>query len=322
MSSIKSYEKNKHLIGEQINNWKILDIIADSDKTHTYAIAQCKCGTIKELRLSYIINNKIIDCGCGFKERQKEKTLKKYEYLINTSINGWTILNIIPPDENHKKTFAMCKCQCGTIKEVRISYILDGRSKDCGCGRKNTISNLFSKDLVGQRFGKLLVVENIEGRSKTGRKLYKCLCDCGNEIILHTNQLTTHHTNSCGCLLSYYNMCIKQWLTDNKIKFKAEYTIRYNCTTYRFDFFLPDYNLFIEYDGKQHFEPVRYYTQSDEEMIQAFQETQKRDAIKNKYCEENNINLLRIPYWEKDNIETIIINHLQRLNEKGFANIA
>ena len=37
------------------------------------------------------------------------------------------------------------------------------------------------------------------------------------------------------------------------------------------------------------------------------------------YCEENNINLLRIPYWEKENVESIINNHLQRLSEKGFA---
>ena len=43
---------------------------------------------------------------------------------------------------------------------------------------------------------------------------------------------------------------------------------------------------------------------------------------KNKYCEDNNINLLRIPYWEKENIETIINNHLQRLSEKGFIKVA
>ena len=54
-------------------------------------------------------------------------------------------------------------------------------------------------------------------------------------------------------------------------------------------------------------------------MEQTFQETQKRDKIKNRYCEQNQINLLRIPYWEKENIETIINNHLQRLSEKGFA---
>ena len=39
--------------------------------------------------------------------------------------------------------------------------------------------------------------------------------------------------------------------------------------------------------------------------------------IKNEYCEKHNINILRIPYWEKQNIESIIYNYLQRLNEKA-----
>lgn len=50
-------------------------------------------------------------------------------------------------------------------------------------------------------------------------------------------------------------------------------------------------------------------------------ETQRRDKIKNTYCKENNINLLRIPYWESKNIKTIINNYLQRLNEKGSNNL-
>ena len=78
------------------------------------------------------------------------------------------------------------------------------------------------------------------------------------------------------------------------------------------------YNLFIEYDGEQHYKPVRYYNQSDEQMNLSFKKTQEHDEIKNCYCKENKINLLRIPYWEKENIETIINNHLQRLSEKGF----
>ena len=82
---------------------------------------------------------------------------------------------------------------------------------------------------------------------------------------------------------------------------------------------MPEYNLFIEYDGKQHFEATRYYGKDIKSNQDVFEQTQKRDKIKNKYCEDNKINLLRIPYWEKDNIETIINNHLQRLSEKDFA---
>lgn len=318
MASVNNYEKNKHLIGTQINKWKILDIITYEDKHHTYALVQCTCGITKEIRLSYVINNKVMDCGCGRKNRLKESITKKYEHLINTTLNGWTILYIIPPDERHNYTRAMCRCKCGTMKEVKLSYVTNGRSKDCGCGRKETVSSLFSKDLVGQKFGKLFVTEELNERSTSGRKLYRCMCDCGNEIVLHTNQLTTHHTSSCGCLLSYYNMYIKQLLVSNKIVHKSEYNVRIKDSAYRFDFYLPQYNLFIEYDGEQHYKPVRFHDQTDEEMQRTFEETQRRDKIKNRYCEDNNVNLLRIPYWEKENIETIINNCLQRLSEKDF----
>lgn len=317
MANPNNYEKNKHLIGTQINNWTILDIVVYENKHHTYALAQCSCGTVKEVRLSYIVNNKIKDCGCGHQNRLKESIKKKYEYLINTKINGWTFLEIIPPDEKHDSTFAICKCQCGTIKEVKLSYVIHGKSKDCGCGRKRTLQEVFTKSLIGQRFGKLVVIEMLDKRSTNDRIMYRCRCDCGNEVNVVGNSLTTNHTLSCGCLVSYWNMYIQQFLEKSKIEYKPEYTIFIDDNYYRYDFYLPKYNLFIEYDGQQHYEPVRFFG-NDKDAEYVFLRTQEHDKIKNRYCEENNINLLRIPYWESKNIETIINNCLQRLSEKGF----
>jgi hypothetical protein len=72
-------------------------------------------------------------------------------------------------------------------------------------------------------------------------------------------------------------------------------------------------NLVIEYDGQQHFEPVDFAGKGEEWALKQFKETKKRDAIKNRFCKDKNIHLLRIPYWEFDNIETIIQNHLIHL---------
>lgn len=323
MAKYNSYVENKDLIGKHINGWKILDIfVSDGEHKHTSALAQCHCGTIKEVRLTYIMNNRVKDCGCGHKDRLKEITKKKYEHLINTQINGWTVLDIVPHDEEHKYTSALCQCKCGTIKHVRLTYLINGKSKDCGCGRKATLRETRTKNLVGKRFGKLVAVELLEDSNKFNRRVYRCKCDCGNEICVPSSSLTTNHTSSCGCLLSYYNMYIQQFLDNNGIKNKPEHTVYIDDDCYRFDFYLPDYNLFIEYDGQQHYEPVKFYNQSDEEMMLTFKQTQDHDRIKNKYCEDNNISLLRIPYWESKNIETIISNHLQRLNEKGFVKSA
>ena len=72
-----------------------------------------------------------------------------------------------------------------------------------------------------------------------------------------------------------------------------------------FDFYLPQYNICIEYDGGQHFEIVEYFGGLD-----GFINTKIRDTIKNDYCKKNNINLIRIPYWEFDNIEKILNREL------------
>ena len=54
-------------------------------------------------------------------------------------------------------------------------------------------------DLTGRRFGRLVVICEC-GRSKHGRVLWKCRCDCGNECIVNGGYLTNGDTKSCGCL--------------------------------------------------------------------------------------------------------------------------
>lgn len=75
-----------------------------------------------------------------------------------------------------------------------------------------------------------------------------------------------------------------------------------------FDFYLPDYNICIEYDGRQHFEPVDFAGKGEEWAQQQFIKIQCHDEIKNKYCKDNNIPLLRIPYFK--NIEEELNNFL------------
>ena len=70
----------------------------------------------------------------------------------------------------------------------------------------------------------------------------------------------------------------------------------------KFDFFLPDYNVCIEFDGEQHFKICEWGEKKLKDSI-------KKDGIKNSFCENNNIKLLRISY--KDIIYEKINNFLQ-----------
>lgn len=93
-------------------------------------------------------------------------------------------------------------------------------------------------------------------------------------------------------ILSQYNIkSISQYKFDD-CKFKQ-------CLP--FDFYLPDYNILIEYDGEQHYKIFDYFGGLDK-----FVDTKIRDTIKNEYCNKNNIKLIRIPYWDYNKIEDIL----------------
>ena len=64
MSDKRNYEKFKHLIGTKINEWTILDIICDSNKSNTYLSVKCSCGTVTELTVTDVVKEYKKDCGC------------------------------------------------------------------------------------------------------------------------------------------------------------------------------------------------------------------------------------------------------------------
>jgi len=77
-----------------------------------------------------------------------------------------------------------------------------------------------------------------------------------------------------------------------------------------FDFYLPEVNTCIEYDGEQHYKPYRF--SQDEKYIKKLEKTKQHDLIKNLYCKENGIRLIRIPYTIKD-----VYKFLSKLNPCG-----
>ena len=86
-----------------------------------------------------------------------------------------------------------------------------------------------------------------------------------------------------------------------------------NINPLLFDFYLPDYNLCIEYQGRQHFQLANFYgKQLDKKIMEEnFEKQKKRDKIKYDYCKNNNINLLYITYKDFKRIEEILMEHLK-----------
>ena len=107
--------------------------------------------------------------------------------------------------------------------------------------------------------------------------------------------------NSVGELM------IKNWLENNSIEFETQKTFDdcSNVKLLKFDFYLPKQNILIEFDGRQHFEPVECFGGH-----LGFIKQQKNDNIKNEYCQANNIKLLRITYKKIKNISSILKNNI------------
>lgn len=133
--------------------------------------------------------------------------------------------------------------------------------------------------------------------------LHKCLKD--NYKWKASPNSILSGTGCPKCNESHGERQIGLWLDKKTIKYEKEK--RFNdCKskkTLPFDFYLPDYNIAIEYDGGQHFKPIKHFGGD-----KAFEYTVKHDQIKNEYCKNNDIPLLRIPYYK--NVEEELNNFL------------
>ena len=107
----------------------------------------------------------------------------------------------------------------------------------------------------------------------------------------------SNKTQLCG---SNGEIKIEKYLQDRNIEYKREYIFEL-LDKKRFDFYLPLLNTCIEFDGKQHFEPIDFFGGVD-----SFVENKNRDKIKNDFCLKQNIKLIRIPYYHYHKIEVIL----------------
>ena len=76
-----------------------------------------------------------------------------------------------------------------------------------------------------------------------------------------------------------------------------------------FDFYLPNQNMCIEYDGIHHFEPTTFGGDLEDAKRQ-FELTKKKDKIKDDFCKSSGIRLLRIKYCDFDTLENILRTEL------------
>lgn len=278
----------KDLTGQKFGKLTVIKRAPNIGKNVAWE-CKCDCGNTTIVQANNLTSGNTKSCGCLKGKHIKDITGQRFGKLVA----------IKPLYQNSKKNWIWeFKCDCGNIVELPSGYVLNGHTQSCGCYSIEQTKKRNSAKLIGQRFGRLVVLE--EGYRKKYNVFWKCQCDCGNITYVTSGHLLSGHTTSCGCLNSKGEEKINIILNKNDILYETEKTfssLRYiDGGTPRFDFYVKNSYL-IEYDGLQHFKPVNIWGGENQLKIQ-----QERDEYKNQWCKENNIPLIRIPYWHYNDL--------------------
>ena len=303
VSNRKYRSSAKDLTGMKFNRLTVIKRMPNRNDKAMW-LCKCECGNEKIVESYHLTSGKIKSCGCYKKEVTSKRSLKD---LTGMKFGRWTVLHRAP--NKNKRTAWTCKCECGTIKDISSNDLLCGDSKSCGCYK---IDNHYYKDLTGQKYGLLTVIEKVESHRFKGGGIttrWKCKCECGKEVVVMTGNLRSGITKSCGCLYgSYGERIVSDFLKNHNIEYVKQYTFK-DCRDVNplpFDFYLPKYNICIEYDGEQHYMPKSFFGGEE-----GFKKRTAHDRMKDEYCEKNNIKLLRLPYYlSNKQVEQEIINVL------------
>lgn len=275
--------------------------IKHKDCNHTFTV----------LAKTFIKNKKCYHCfpcktngGSGRYAKSKEQYLKEVNDKFG---DGWVLL------DDYKGTTKKIRHQhsCGFIINTPPNVFINNKYNCPNCndfakGRLKS-NEMYIEQLYKEFNGEYEAVDNYV--NATTKIKVKHNCGCVFEVSPH--KLFTRHTLCPMCNSSKGESKILSFLLEHDINFKKEYCIDgcKNKRTLIFDFAIFDNNnklkMLIEYDGEQHFRPVDYFGGQ-----KGYEETIKRDEIKNEFCQNNNILLLRIKYTDFGNLDKILSEYL------------
>lgn len=264
------------------------DQINPSGRKRVRWLCQCECGNTVLVAGESLRAGQSNSCGCGRGEANKKNAAIKDNECLGKAFVDLTVLRRV---ENRGTNVAYeCKCTCGNTCIALRADLISGKKTHCGC--KNPGVKHY-KDITGQRFGKLVALHPTTMNNRREMQ-WIFQCDCGNTKELPGVSVTKGNTLSCGCLkMSHGELKITQLLKEANIPYtreKALFTFD-NGASARFDFFV-DETYVIEYDGEQHYQSNdRWWNTPEYTDAQ-----QERDKIKNQWCKEHNIPIIRIPY--------------------------
>lgn len=278
-----------------------------------YCRCECECGN-ECLKASYDLRHprNPPHCGCLTDYYKKIQSRKGRYDLTGQRFGRLTVTGMIY--EDGKMSRAICKCDCGNEIVRPITYLTTGDTTSCGCYHRDRTSESNTKDFTG-----IVAESGIEFlypdyKRPPGQWMWRCRCGvCGSTFTTLPANVLDGTTISCGCSSQskgefYVESVLKTIETDYIREYKIDVGLPKNNGNHYLwiDFYIPDQNKCIEYNGRQHYEPVDHFGGQERFELQ-----KEYDHLKKAYCVEHNMPLLELPYTlSKEEIRKKVTNFI------------
>lgn len=297
----------KDLTGQKFGHLTVVEMLYRyNGGRRTYCKCLCDCGNEHIIGADHLQKRKNASCGC----------MSNYYKAINNRTNEignkYGRLTVLDIDYDVSPSVAICECDCGKVIKAVKADVVSLHTQSCGCLQSEMTSKANEKDFTNVVSDSGVILKRRAYKNSHGVWMWYCECPiCGKEFIALPARVISNITTSCGCKLnSSKERIIENYLKELNVDYEKQkrFTDCKYCYTLPFDFAI--YNddrtlkCLIEYDGQQHFKPIDFFG-----GIDGFEKTKIRDNIKNQYCIDNNIRLLRLNYLNTDNeIKEMITN--------------
>jgi hypothetical protein len=228
---------------------------------------------------------------CGVENRSEKQRMVNEDFICKANLVYGDKYDYSLVEYFNNKTKIKIICSKHGVFEIKPNDHLNGSGCGRCFGRGKTTEDFITEAI--SKYGLLYSYKLTEYKS-THKKI-KIICSIHGMFEKSPN----HHLNGGGCPIckeSKGESEIRKYLTENNINFLPQHRFP-DCRDIRplpFDFYLPDYNTCIEYQGEQHYKPINYFG-----GFKVFKQQQKRDRIKLNYCVDKQIDLIIIKYDEK-----------------------
>lgn len=120
-----------------------------------------------------------------------------YRFLATGYLLRYGKLTVLSYSKKGAYKTAICRCDCGNIKEIYLTNLKGNRTKSCGCLEEKNRRRF--NDISGKRYGCIEVIAATNRRDKSRYIIWKCLCDCGTIFYCSGKYLIHRGKTHCGC---------------------------------------------------------------------------------------------------------------------------